>query len=52
MTLYKTLHHRYDINRLSVSRKEGGRKKTAVLKIASVHRYNNEKITLKSAKED
>ena len=44
MSMYKALHPRDDVDRLYVSRKEGG-KDLKALKIASMHRDNGEKTT-------
>ena len=40
MTMHKVLHLRDDVNRLYLSRKEGGRGPASV-KLASMNRYND-----------
>ena len=51
LTLHKALHPKDDVDRLYVSKKEGGRRLPA-LKTALTHRYNDSQTTQKSTKED
>ena len=44
MTMHKALHSRDDVDRLYVSRKEGGRGHTS-MKTESTNRYNDSKTT-------
>ena len=43
MTMHKALHHRDNVDRLYVSREEGGRRQPA-LKTALIHRYDSKTI--------
>ena len=49
--MQKVLHPRDDVDRLYISRKDGGRG-LAALKTALTHRYNDSKTIYKNTKED
>ena len=51
MTMHKALHPRDDVDRLYMSRKEGGRG-LAAMKTVLTHQYNDLRTTYKSAKKD
>ena len=49
--MHKALHPRDNVDRLYVSRKEGGRGRDS-MKTALTRRYNDSRTTLKNTKED
>ena len=52
MTMHKALHARDDVDRLYVSRREGGRGLASTEKTALMHRYNDSKTAYKRAEKD